>query len=208
MKKIVLFMSILLFIGGCSSVSNKITVPDVIGVDLETAKTTLTNNDLIPAIVYGYSDTVEKGNVISVNPAVGAKVPKNQKVTITISKGPEFIFATNSTISWYHVRGSSGDDWEFYNPEINDEKLIISVKPTINTIYSFEWLMFGTASLTEIFTKTAPVEMIVGDEEGYYTIKVSLESLGEEKPTTVYVHLASKIGGKQEDVKIEFSISW
>lgn len=182
-------------------------VPDIFEVDESTAKNILSSSSLIPVIKYEYNDSVDDGLVIKTSPDIGSEVDKNAKVTVFISQGPVFIQSTNSTISWWHVTGSSNDDWEFYSPTINEGVLEIDVKPTIRSRYSFEWRLFGTASVTDTFDKTVPIRMeSTGD--GRYLISVPLADLDVKKPTTLSLKLSVFVNNNPENVRIDFSISW
>ncbi len=61
--------------------------PDVVGLDQDAAESALEDKDLVPAIVQSESDKPE-GQVVSQDPAAGAKVAKGDRVTLTVSKGP------------------------------------------------------------------------------------------------------------------------
>lgn len=65
-------------------------VPDVRGVPLETAKRNLRARGLVEgSFTEEFSDTVKEGQVISQSLAPLTPVKKNQRVDLTISKGPE-----------------------------------------------------------------------------------------------------------------------
>ena len=68
----------------------QITVPDVKGLDAEKAKQAIKDKGLVPSAgTPAYSDTVEKGLVISTNPESGTKVEKNSTVEYIVSLGSE-----------------------------------------------------------------------------------------------------------------------
>lgn len=67
-------------------------VPAVLAVSEATAKDRLSDAGLDAGDVkHAYSDTVERGTVISSNPAVGARIRDNDSVDLTISDGPETV---------------------------------------------------------------------------------------------------------------------
>ena len=71
----------------------KVKMPDVLGLDTETAEKKLKDNgDLYMKISdYAFSDTVDKGDVISQNPSADTVVDKYSAVYVEISKGPEHV---------------------------------------------------------------------------------------------------------------------
>lgn len=74
----------------------QITVPDVKGLDAEKAKQAIKDKGLVPSAgTPAYSDTVEKGLVISTNPESGTKVEKNSTVEYIVSLGSEGVEVPN-----------------------------------------------------------------------------------------------------------------
>lgn len=67
----------------------KVQVPDVTGKSEDDAQSTLVDSNLVVEYASDYSDTVEKGKVISTNPAAGTEVDEGTKVTMTVSKGAQ-----------------------------------------------------------------------------------------------------------------------
>lgn len=68
----------------------KFAMPEVSGKTEEAAIAILEEKELDVITEYVYSEEVEKGVVISSNPASKAMIMKKDKVTLTISMGPEF----------------------------------------------------------------------------------------------------------------------
>ncbi len=66
-----------------------VSVPDVTGYSQSGAKSSLESLGLSASFVEQYSDTVEKGIVISTNPSAGTKIEPGSSVTVTISKGKQ-----------------------------------------------------------------------------------------------------------------------
>ncbi|MFJ2826193.1 Stk1 family PASTA domain-containing Ser/Thr kinase [Streptomyces sp. NPDC087263] len=67
-------------------------VPAVLAITEEQAKDRLADAGLDAGDVkHAYSDTVERGTVISSNPEVGARIRDNDSVDLTISDGPETV---------------------------------------------------------------------------------------------------------------------
>ncbi|MHC4619015.1 MAG: PASTA domain-containing protein [Planctomycetota bacterium] len=86
-----------------------VSVPNVADMNEADAESTLSNFGLtVGAVIYGYSDTVAAGNVLSQNPAGGTRVPAGLSVDLIISLGeavsvPDVVGMTsadaNTTIS-------------------------------------------------------------------------------------------------------------
>jgi beta-lactam-binding protein with PASTA domain len=68
-----------------------VTVPEVTGVAQAAATKTLTTAKFKVTTTTAFSDTVASGNVISQNPAEGAKVRKFTPVALVISKGVDLV---------------------------------------------------------------------------------------------------------------------
>lgn len=64
-----------------------VTIPDVTGMDESSAYKTLENSNLTVDSKADYSDSVEKGKVISTDPSAGASVKEGTKVVMTVSMG-------------------------------------------------------------------------------------------------------------------------
>lgn len=65
-----------------------VKLPDLAGIDAQTATTQLQNEGLVVAVTEDYSSTVALGSVISSNPAAGEKVEAGGTVTLLVSLGP------------------------------------------------------------------------------------------------------------------------
>lgn len=68
--------------------SGQVNVPNVVGLDYNSAATKLTNAKLVPVRVDQSSDTVPAGQVISTNPAPGKPAVQGSTVTVVVSSGP------------------------------------------------------------------------------------------------------------------------
>ena len=66
-KGIILIFSVL-FLVGCTKL---IEIPDVTGTDIDTAKTVVTDNRLIPIVSEEYSNSIDEGIVIRTYPVIG-----------------------------------------------------------------------------------------------------------------------------------------
>ncbi|MBF1679936.1 MAG: Stk1 family PASTA domain-containing Ser/Thr kinase [Rothia sp.] len=67
----------------------QVQVPAVVNVSRDDADNQLRNLGFVLDYRTAYSDNIKKGDVISVEPGVGAKVNKGSTVTVTVSSGPE-----------------------------------------------------------------------------------------------------------------------
>ena len=72
-----------------ASDTDTIPVPDVLGALEADATATLTRSGFTVTKADGYSDTIEKGKVISQNPVGGSRAASGSAVTIVISQGPD-----------------------------------------------------------------------------------------------------------------------
>ena len=199
-------------------VDNTIAIPDVTEVDEASAKGILSSNGLIPKVEYIYDDDVAKGFVVKTNPEIGTKVEKNTKVTIYVSKGPSYIQAKNSRISWYNI-SSSRDEWSFYTPYILDGVLYIECKVTFAK--AMKWQddhnkgeLFGDASINDTFDKTIVVtakyqkQQWTAYETQSFTLEIPLADLNVDRPTDLNLELNAYMGSEAIDVKISFAMTW
>lgn len=74
-------------------------VPSVVSKTEEAARKALEEAGFVVAIEEAYSDTVSKGRVISMDRDAGAKLPKGETVTITISLGKQEVETTEKLIA-------------------------------------------------------------------------------------------------------------
>jgi eukaryotic-like serine/threonine-protein kinase len=80
-------------------------VPPVEGLAEGEAKDAITKAGFNPKVTRAFSDTVEKGQVISQSPAPGTELTKGRTITLTVSKGREGVAVPKLT-------GLSSDDAE------------------------------------------------------------------------------------------------
>ncbi|MCX6403697.1 MAG: Stk1 family PASTA domain-containing Ser/Thr kinase [Actinobacteria bacterium] len=82
-------------------------VPQLVGLTQAQAVEAITTAELNIEVVEVFSEVVAKGTVISANPTSGSSLGKDQTVTLTISKGPEFFSVPNlKDMSLEEVRSS------------------------------------------------------------------------------------------------------
>lgn len=114
--------------------SDKVKVPDVIGMTLEEAKKTLNEEKLGFKYEYGYSKEDDVDKVYDTNPEIGSFVDKNTTITVYISKGVK-------TVEMVDVIGKTQNEAEeaiikaelkytFQYVETTDDSLIGKVEST------------------------------------------------------------------------------
>ena len=73
----------------------KVSMPDVRGMKVEDAKSTLTSLGILTEVTYEESDTVAEGVVINTDVSVGAQIDKGSKVTLKASAGTQGVEVPN-----------------------------------------------------------------------------------------------------------------
>lgn len=69
---------------------DKLKVPNVVGIDYQTAKDIITNSGLkVGNVSYDYSDNVQSGYIISQDPKSDSNVNKDSQVDLVVSSGPK-----------------------------------------------------------------------------------------------------------------------
>ena len=69
--------------------AEKVTMPDVKGMNVDDARNTLTGLGILTEVAYEESDSVAEGVVISTDVSVGAQIEKGSTVTLTASAGTQ-----------------------------------------------------------------------------------------------------------------------
>ena len=199
------------------AVIEKVNVPNVVGMELEEAKLVFRNTGLAVEEKNAYSNTIEKGRIIATNPRAGLEIEKNQVISLTVSKGRKRTHATHSTWYAWWVKGSEGDWYEFVgSPYIEDETLYITLDATLKSQYKHKWRGYGTAAVTDTFDKVVPFflefenEEIVMKKPQRITLKIPLQDLDVEKPTTISTKIEMFYGNndKQEALRMDFTFAW
>lgn len=205
MKKIILLFIFILLLVGCEEL---ISVPDVIGLDEETAIELLISNKFIPKIKYDYHSTLEVGKVFKLEPTVDEKVSINEPVNVYINLGAANMTSKESLITWYDLNNQSDDEWEFYAPKIKKEKLLISLIPYIDVKESLlEWEEYCTASLEASLNKTALCSF-KKNNNNEYILEVDTNLLGVRTPNNLFIKLNYKFEGNSGVYNLEFEITW
>ena len=216
LSALVLAASALVLVG-CSSPGTE--VPDLANTDEASVSTFLLNQDLLPEIVYEYSDTIESGFVVKTEPLPGEVVSPGTKVKVFVSQGPRRIESKDSNMEWTYV-SYAADDWNFSGPYIEDKMLVIETYD-VKFGTALEWRKgdssttgFGRAAINDKFDKAVPVSFefdkkkVAAGEEQDLKILVPTSDLDNGQPTTLYLELYAKVGGNERDVKINFTITW
>ena len=191
-----------------------IEVPSLYEVTEQTAISILTNNSLIPNVTYEYSDYAKEGTVFRTYPAGGTRVKENSVVEIVVSKGPSYILSKSSTMEWWDVNYNRKDSWNFYSPYIKEGYLYIDCQATFGSSFNWKDNGFGTASVNDTFDKTVPLKINIDNsnvQSGInqeFTLVIPINDLDVQKPTTLYTLLCIERNGKQEDIRVNFTISW
>ena len=73
----------------------KVSMPNVTGMKVEDAKSTLTSLGILTEVTYEESDTVAEGVVINTDVSVGAQIDKGSKVTLKASAGTQGVEVPN-----------------------------------------------------------------------------------------------------------------
>lgn len=222
MRKIIhtfILVTLVLFLMSCEKA---IIVPDIKGVDEETAKSVLVNNEIVPKVSYEYSNSIIEGNVIRTNPAVGVEVEKNQSIIVYVSKGPKRIESSDSRATLFNIYGLpefKNGEWGFYSPYIEDEILFIDVFVTFKTSKDLTWQDlhdegkgFGTAAILDNSNKQIPFRIIyakdiVENSEYNFTIQIPISEL-KDKPTSLAIVAGLRVNDTLREFKMDFTISW
>lgn len=188
------------------------TVPNVDGVDENTAKQILIEKGYSPVIVYEDDNSQPVGCVLGTNPGSGSWLKKGGQVKVFVSAGKTV--ATSSVLRWTAVTGSLGDDYEFYNPYVQNNYLYIEMEMTLQSDYSVLLRGFGTASINDTYDKTVPLEYeyekveVTKGETQKITVRIPLSDLEEQRPTTIYFRLSTYNGGRNESINFELDMTW
>ena len=75
--------------------AEKVTMPDVKGMNVDDARNTLTGLGILTEVAYEESDSVAEGVVISTDVSVGAQIEKGSTVTLTASAGTQGVEVPN-----------------------------------------------------------------------------------------------------------------
>ncbi len=206
-----------------SQESELISIPDLSGVSQTSAEELLLNNSLIPVIKYEYNNSVDEGLIIRTDPDAFEEVAIDTRITLYVSKGiwPSIIYSKSSTIHWSNVSGSSGDEYDFYNPEIANGTIQIEINVAYNSSYEIEWIDddndgygFGAASLSADFDNDAylwieyETKSIISGVEQTIIIYVDADELRVNEPNVLYIKLYVKLNDESYDIEINFEITW
>ena len=236
MKRVLAFLILVITIFvmvSCESVGSNggksVTIPDISGLDEQTAKTLLASKGLIPKVEYAFdtANSVEKGYVIKVKPAIGESVTEDEIVTIVVSKGFSYYTLSNAVGYMMNIKNIDAFKWDnetedgksgtkgFYTAYTKEGFLYIPMYLGCKSEYSIRFMSFGTASINDTFDKTVPIEVQYENEDvpndgtlTFFTVKIPLEDLGVQRPTNVYVKFDFWVGTTRETFESGFDLSW
>ena len=185
------------------------SMPDLINATRENAEKTLDNQklNLDVKIEEEFDSSVEKGNVIRTEPAVGGKIKTGDQVTLYISKGPELKFMPNlinmDISSAYNVLTTAGFvktpeiDYDYSDEIEKDRVMLQSEDPNaeldINTQIKLTVSKGPQPPVVTTLTITIPVTKPETVTEGTYEADLKLD--GE----TVQI---ISIGAEQTSVEV------
>ena len=195
-----------------------VRMPNLHGLSVEEAKEMLGQLGLLVRTVEKYSDdNVAEGRIMNQSYRAASDVKAGSIVTLTVSKGPIYVYSQHCTWRAWWVKGSEGDNYDFDGmPYICYDELVIPLKAVMNSKYKHLWRGYGTASVTDTFDKVVPIvveyeqeEMKKGEEQRI-VIRIPLQYLNVERPTTISTKLEMYYGNKknEESVRIDFTFSW
>jgi len=187
-------------------------MPDLKNTSESIAIKVCTDNNLIPTVVYEFSDVTEEGMTIKTDPVAGEKVKKNDRIVVYVSKGPAKITSKDSRMSWWHTFGSESDDWIFYSPYIEEGQLKIELENEIKSRYDVVFKNYGSAIVMGTTDINVPVTISQGEKafslKEAMTLSLPLSGLNNVKPTKVKVMLGYEANGREYTLNMEFTISW
>lgn len=220
-SKIVLFIILLSLFTSCTKT---VIIPDVSGVDVESVKTLLIKNDILPKIEYQYDDNIIEGIVIKTDPTANTKIELNKSIIVYVSKGPQSIISKDSLASLYNIYGVHNfeqGEWDFSSPTIYDDTLEIGFTINFETDKDFQWFDLynsgngiGTALINSENFREIPIEIyynwkdIIERTPESFAIQIPLSDLENKKPTDITTYLEVEVNGKRHSVQIDFTISW
>ncbi|MGI5911754.1 MAG: protein kinase domain-containing protein [Syntrophomonadaceae bacterium] len=181
----------------------EIEVPQLVGSKLTDAEITLRNNNLeIGNVEEIYDDKYKEGYIISQNPKAGAKVLKNEKVDLMVSKGEtpakvsmpnliglnleaakEEILKNNLRVG--EIRKDDSDEY-FLNQVIEqntDAGVMVDEGTTVNLVISK-----GPGPLVQ----TKVINLTLPDESDFYKVSVILHDSQGDKEIYNQVHAAQE----------------
>lgn len=202
-----------------------IIIPDISGLDEETAKNLLARKGLIPRIERAYNDFVAENRVVSTYPEIGSSVKEDDVITVTISKGPRYFEFENALATFWNIQGIDGFSWGDDGKEKTKafwdawfEEGYIYFKGYLCCKSEFDLAFHGTwctASINDSFDKTVPGELIYDsktvDNTGkvtWFTVKIPVSDLSVKKPTNIYVKFDFDVNGTRQTFKSSYDITW
>ena len=224
MKKILLIIVTLLLILLLCSCSNNsqnqtnpsITVPNVVGTDIDTAKNVVSAAGLVPKIEYEYDENIEYGLVIRIENDNNLKI--GDAITLVVSNGASEYKSKEAQFTANHTNFQDLQIRKAYIKE-NDFYIELNGAVFVNAVGWYdrynEGKGMGDAKINDEYDKTVPIEIIntpmqwSEDEAIDFTLKIPIGDLNTHKPTDLSVELtAIDVEGNQEQIPISFTFTW
>ena len=202
-------------------------IPDIEHTDAESAKIILAQKGIVPKFEYEYSNDHKYDTVIRTEPGIATAINKYDSVTIYICAGPLYREASN-TIGWINnIDGIDDFMWASEDPDgvgtkdfkyacVKEGYFSVRISLNCNSKHDLSFYGdFGTASLTEDFSKSVPMKVIYDSKEidnkgglTRFELQIPLDDLGEKKPTNIYTKNDIVVNGERETFETEFTLSW
>jgi len=165
-----------------------VMIPNVVGMDEATAKSNLINSGFACSdanVTYAYSDSVEKGKVISQSPTASSSGTKGATVSITVSKGQELFEVPNVSVS-------GATEWNATQTLVNYGFKATKTEEYSDTVPKGNVISQSVAPGT-MAKKGSTVNIVIslGSQATYYACKMSLtaEMCGADEQTPISVEL-------------------
>jgi len=151
--------------------SKQVAVPDLVGLTITDAKDVCTDNHLVldtSNVQYTLTEDVEKGKIISSDPAAGSEIDRGSRISVTVSSG---IGATVSDYTGKNINDAINDLAQYKNMKVDTvEEASDTVSPGV--VIRQELLSPGTqfnpaaASEIRLVYASYPTIVIPADIEG------------------------------------------
>lgn len=211
-KFLLLSMICLIILTGCSM---KASIPDIKNKSVDDAKKALDEAGIKYVIEYEVDPDVATGKVIRTDPKIGTKVDNKTEVTVYVSGKEDKISTQGSRIQWTNI-SSSGDNWEYYAPNIKDNTLTIRCD-VVEFGANVEWVGDKiTGIVSEYKDLSNPIKIsfpyekksVSAGESQEINIIVPLDSFEGRKPTTLYFAFKALVDGQETDININLRMVW
>ena len=176
-----------------------VEVPDVVDDTFEEGERSLTELGFAVTKMEGYSDTIEKGVIVSQSPVAGTKAPQGSNITVTVSLGKEEV-----KLQVPNLIGQTEQDGTISAVEAGLE--ISSVSYVFNSEYPEGQICYQSYSHGSYVDPGTTLEIKVskGPESNTYRYHTSIEALSkEEAPDYAGGPVVVTLIGDNEQVLLE-----